>query len=77
MNCANASEDVDIDNGKCWKMAKIQRPKTNYTNDQRLVVMVWGRLQIYNGGQINIGRGWHHDKNMRKYVDFTEIEPKK
>ena len=48
---------------KCWKMATIQRPKTNYTNDQRLIVMVGGRLRI--GGQIIIGKGWRHDKNMR------------
>ena len=41
----------------------LQYKGLRHTNDQRLVVMVGGRLHI--GGQIIIGRGWHHDKSMR------------
>ena len=41
----------------------LQYKGLRHTNDQRLVVMVGGRLHIV--GQIIIGRGWHHDKSMR------------
>ena len=41
----------------------LQYKGLRHTNDQRLVVMVGRRLHI--GGQIIIGRGWHHDKSMR------------